>query len=508
MPKEEIELTGFSKKLKRIILKIAKYIDKLASYAGKTSAVGKFFECVLICFALLFSLCKKAGLTVARFFAKHYRLALQVAGVAIIGFVVFASQTYAVALKVEIDNVPVGYVSNQQEYELAIEQVENAISEKVGEEYFYEKIPTFSYSIVSKNQIGSNQDVYNAVYTQAEEEIGQSYGLFIDNEFIGACRKESELLNLLEEIKKEYSTGTPGETVEFVKDVTVEKNMYARSLIYSPDELKELFATPSDDNIYIVEKGDSPSRISTKFGITISKLKSLNPDKDLNKLRVGQKLYVATPKLDIGVKVVRTITYTEQIEFTTKTSYTNDLYEGQSKTTTKGKNGENKITATVTYIDGVETDRVVLEKVNLSKPVTAQVLVGTKPIAPSGTFVWPVPASRRITSPYGMRWGKLHGAIDIGAPKGSAIVAVDAGTVVTAGWLKTGAGYAVIINHGNGIYSRYYHCSALYVKAGQKVIQGQTIAAVGATGNATGPHLHFELTNNSGSNVNPTKYLK
>ena len=501
-------MIGISRKFKKTILKIAKYIDKLASYAGKTNAAGKFFECVLICGAIGYSLLKKAGLTVAKFFAKHYRLAFQISGIAIIGAVIFASQTYAVALKVEIDNVAVGYVNNQQEYELAIERIENAISEKVGEEYFYEKIPTFSYSIVNKNEIGSEQEVYDVIYPQAEEEIGQSYGLFVDGEFIGACRKESELLNLLEEIKKEYSTGTPGETVEFIKDVTIEKNMYARSLIYSADEIKELFATPSDDSIYIVEKGDSPSRISTKFGITISKLKALNPDKNLNKLRVGQKLYVSNPKLDIGVKVVRTITYTETIAYTTKNSYTNDLYEGQTKTTTKGKNGQNKITATVTYIDGEETERVILEKVNLSKPVTAQVLVGTKPIAPSGTFVWPVPASRRITSPYGQRWGKLHAAIDIGAPKGSAIVAVDAGTVVTSGWLKTGAGYAVVIDHGNGIYSRYYHCSALYVKVGQKVIQGQTIAAVGATGNATGPHLHFELTNNSGSNVNPTKYLK
>ena len=131
-------------------------------------------------------------------------------------------------------------------------------------------------------------------------------------------------------------------------------------------------------------------------------------------------------------------------------------------------------------------------------------------------FIWPCPSSHRITSNYGPRTSPTSGAstnhkgIDIGAPAGSAIVAAQGGTVITATY-SSSAGNYVIIDHGynaNGvlIYSIYMHASALYVSAGQSVSQGQTIAAVGSTGVSTGNHLHFGVMEN-GSYVNPLGYV-
>ena len=99
----------------------------------------------------------------------------------------------------------------------------------------------------------------------------------------------------------------------------------------------------------------------------------------------------------------------------------------------------------------------------------------------------------------------MHYGIDLSAPTGTAIRAADGGTVTLAGWYY-GYGYTVIIDHGNGMTTLYGHCSALYVSAGEKVYQGQNIAAVGNTGNSTGPHCHFEIKIN-GSNVNPANYV-
>lgn len=131
----------------------------------------------------------------------------------------------------------------------------------------------------------------------------------------------------------------------------------------------------------------------------------------------------------------------------------------------------------------------------------------------SGTFQWPVPSSSRITSNYGYRvhpisgtW-KLHAGLDIGAEGGADIVAGESGTVLLASFgYNGGYGNYVIINHGNGITTRYAHCSNLYVSTGDTVTKGQVIAAVGSTGSSTGNHCHFEVRIN-GESKDPKNYL-
>lgn len=125
-----------------------------------------------------------------------------------------------------------------------------------------------------------------------------------------------------------------------------------------------------------------------------------------------------------------------------------------------------------------------------------------------GSLIFPVQG--HITSGFGYRTHpiyhvrKLHTGIDIGASYGAPIHAAAGGVVVFAGrW--GGYGNCVIIDHGGGLSTLYGHCSSLSVSEGQEVKQGQKIAAVGATGLATGPHLHFE-TRRNGRPVNPSGF--
>jgi murein DD-endopeptidase MepM/ murein hydrolase activator NlpD len=96
---------------------------------------------------------------------------------------------------------------------------------------------------------------------------------------------------------------------------------------------------------------------------------------------------------------------------------------------------------------------------------------------------------------------KRHTGIDYSAPKGTPIFATAAGTVEFAGW-RGGYGKLLIVRHPNGYRTYYGHCSRLLVKKGAYVEQGQTIAGVGSTGKATGPHVHYEVRIN-GKPVNP-----
>lgn len=130
--------------------------------------------------------------------------------------------------------------------------------------------------------------------------------------------------------------------------------------------------------------------------------------------------------------------------------------------------------------------------------------------APSGPMLWPT-ISRRITSRYGATNNRPypHQGVDIGAVKpgvwGDPIYAAQSGTVTVASY-DQGGGYWIWIYHGNGMYTVYMHCSKFYVKVGDKVNKGDTIALMGSTGNSTGAHLHFAVRIN-GSYVNPGPYL-
>lgn len=128
---------------------------------------------------------------------------------------------------------------------------------------------------------------------------------------------------------------------------------------------------------------------------------------------------------------------------------------------------------------------------------------------------WPVPTVRAVSSVFGSRWGTMHRGIDIANGPvpiyGQNIVAAANGTVIYANSTSLwggGFGYYCIVDHGldskgRSVTTLYAHCSVMYARVGQKVVGGKTVLAkAGATGNVTGPHLHFEVRLN-GLSVNP-----
>ena len=118
------------------------------------------------------------------------------------------------------------------------------------------------------------------------------------------------------------------------------------------------------------------------------------------------------------------------------------------------------------------------------------------------------PVSGIITSRFGARSSirsSAHTGLDIATSSGTPIAAAASGTVTFSGY-KGSYGNLLVISHENGVQTYYGHCSSLYVSAGASVSQGQTIAAVGSTGNSTGPHLHLEIRVN-GVAYNPQNYL-
>ena len=183
--------------------------------------------------------------------------------------------------------------------------------------------------------------------------------------------------------------------------------------------------------IYVVKKGDTLSKVADKFGTSVAAIKKTN-DLTLNSLSVGQRLRI--PK---GAS-----------------------RQAQTRKTKKQK-----------------TNKALSKK-------SPRVKV---------TLNWPIKEGV-VTSAFGIRKSAKHDGIDIGAPKGSAILAAADGKVIFSGWGPTGYGRLVVIKHSPKIFTVYAHNSKNLVKEGDGVKKGEKIGLVGSSGRVRGgPNLHFEV---------------
>ncbi|GKX28683.1 hypothetical protein SH1V18_11630 [Vallitalea longa] len=306
---------------------------------------------------------------------------------------------------------------------------------------------------------------------------------------------------------------TPIETVgiSFAEDIQIVKGFVDKEDIADVTVATELITKENEEEkVYTVAKGDTLSEIAQKNDMKLTDLMKINPGIEKQKfIKIGQEIIVTVPEPELSVACEEKIVYTKPIQYTVEKVENKNKYTGTTTVLEYGTDGEMQVTAVVTKVNGYEKSRNILEEKVIKEPKSKVIEVGIKPFpskGSTGNFVYPVVGSI-VTSPFGYRRGKFHHGLDLGGlPIGASIRASDGGTVVFAGWKSSTYGYTVDIDHGNGVLTRYAHCSRVVVKKGQKVSQYQEIAKLGSTGNSSGPHVHFEIRFNNVA-ANPIKYL-
>ena len=244
----------------------------------------------------------------------------------------------------------------------------------------------------------------------------------------------------------------------------------------------------ADGSMYTVQYGDSLWNIAVQYGSTVGAIKQAN-NLDSNIIHPGEKLVIPGGAGDGGTRVT-----IASANGSTAPSAASGAAPGATSGGTSTPAGAASTGAA--WYGGAATGAATASyRYDALSPVT----VG---ISTAG-FMWPVYGA--LTSLYEWRWGRMHTGIDIAAPAGLNVRAAANGVVTFAGWLG-GYGNAVMLRHSDGKQTLYGHASALVVKRGQEVEQGQVIARVGSTGNSTGPHLHFEVLV-GGAYQNPLDYL-
>jgi murein DD-endopeptidase MepM/ murein hydrolase activator NlpD len=257
---------------------------------------------------------------------------------------------------------------------------------------------------------------------------------------------------------------------------------------------------------YKVKAGDTLSGIAHKFGVTMMTLYWANDLKSKDRLHQGQRLEIP-PVTGLLIEVKATDTLAGLA-----TEYKVD--EGDILAANEISD-PNLVLGQVLILPGAKGEAISTPKPSATtKPATSSSHTSKpkpKPAAPPKTYhggrlKWPT-TSHRLSQ--GFHYG--HYGIDIDGDTGDPVWAAAGGTVTFAGWKNNGGGYQVWIAHGSGLYTTYNHMSSVAVSRGQHVARGQRVGRVGATGFATGSHLHFEVWRgpiwNGGRRVNPLAYL-
>ena len=426
----------------------------------------------------------------------------------VVGFFSF----FTVGTVVSYDGQELAKVSSLRAAKDAASDLERRTSQALGGSYtISESMIRYASALLPRSELVDE----STLEEELSDEIGLvtfGYGLYVDDELIGATPYEGAL----EELQQQLKYGVSSENTiscDFREKVEVREGYYPTEKIMNLGYLAELLYSTKDEEVtYTVKKGDTWSEIAEAHDMTSKELLAMNPGYDPNRLSIGEVLTLSAAVPYLTLTVTEQERYLADIPYDVAYTDSANLYKGDYKVTSKGVYGKADVVANVTYTNGEETERTVLSYTELKEPVTEQRLRGTKERPtwlPTGSFRWPVSGS--LTSRFGGRkspggiGSTNHKGIDIANRRGTPIYAADGGTVIYAGWMR-GYGYLVQISHGNGVVTYYGHNSSLTVSVGQHVYKGQQIAKMGSTGNSTGNHCHFEIRVN-GVAKNPLNYL-
>jgi len=433
------------------------------------------------------------------------------------------------ALKVTYNNKDIGYIKDESvflEAKSLVEDKLDSIDSSLIDTSEFSASPKYELSLVSLSKLTDSSAISEKLIECSDSAITNACGIYVDGDFLCAVKNETDAKSVFDNILDNYKEKLTDKNaiVNFVEDIEYVQGLYPdnEDVIWDASRLeKKLDSNKVEAVYYTVVDGDNPYDIALNYGMTESQLRAINPQMG-KYIMAGDKILVSTQVKYVQVKVIKTEQVNESVDYEIIKTNNSNYFIGDNRVTRAGVEGQDRVTYLVTYINGIRVSKEEVSRIRVKEPVSKMVDVGTKSTrvnsssgsydisVSSGGFVWPAPSCHTITSYYGWRGSGYHSGIDISSSgaRGKLVVASKSGIVESAGWYSS-YGNQIVINHGNGIKTRYAHLldGSISVSVGEHVSAGQAIARVGSTGRATGPHLHFEIIA-YGNNVNPLKYLK
>ena len=423
------------------------------------------------------------------------------------------NEANARAFDVYLDTEKIGTTRDIEDVETIMDFIKVDLANTYKADIVLDKEVRFEPTHAKESEITPNTE-FNNILKSKVNFLVVAHSLVIDGEEIGVVKTLEEAEMILDTIKESYILNEDGNKDDNIKEVSLledvqilSKEISFSELVEAEDIIEIIKDGGEEKRIHTIEVGENFWTIGSIYGLNPYDIEAANPDKDQLKLKPGDEINLVMSKSLLTVTTLEEVEYTEDINFEVIVELNDSMFTNEKKTKVEGQRGTTKIVANETKHNGVVVEKEILNEEVIKEPINQVVVKGTKEVPKTAaTGVLAMPTRGRISSRYGSRWGRMHRGLDIAAPTGTPINAADGGTVTFSGY-KNSFGYMVEINHGNGLVTRYAHCSKLLVKKGDKVYKGQQIAKVGNTGNSTGPHLHLEVLKN-GVHQNPSNYVK
>ena len=449
------------------------------------------------------------------FCEEHKKVLLSAGAVVIMALVCVAGVfNYCTAYEYSYNGKTLGLVKEKDDVLRITDLVQSALTEDKNVKVIIDARDDIDFKRVSALgdvKIDSSEEVLKRLTYMGDLNV-KAYGIYINGKKVGAVESKDVAANVLQDIKDRYSSDREGAEIEeavFIEKVEVKSSNTDLQDVSSEKEMVEKLCTSGEkETMHKVVAGETLADIAKFYSVSEEDIMATNADVNPKKLEVGSVLRIEQTAPILTVQITEMVTYEQVVEHEVQEKDDPDLYEGYTETKQKGEDGLSEITSRIVLVNGEEKEETPLVTTVKKEPVAEIIMVGSKerpPSVGSGKYIWPLSGGYTITSNFGGRWGRMHEGIDLGCPVGSDVLAADGGVVTYSGY-HASYGYLVIIDHQNGMETRYAHNSQLLVSKGDKVFQGQHIAESGNTGRSTGPHSHFEIRVN-GEAKNPLNYL-
>lgn len=424
------------------------------------------------------------------------------------------------AFLLEINGAEIGFVESQEIVDETVLSLEENLAASLGVEEVRidEGIITCTATRQKKLNYMDPEEI-EASILEADVCEMDAWDIKINGASIVTAATEEAANQILAGVVDHYKTqGSEIVNYTYKEDVQVVPVTVGINDITDVEKATAFILTGQEEpQTYTVQPGDTLWDIAYANGMKPAELVAANPDFEADRLKIGQVLNLVATKPYMTVSITEKVTANEVIPFSTEYKNDKTLLQGKTKVITAGVNGQKEVVSQNVTENGKIVSTAVLSETVLSEPVTQVASRGTKvPVytassaSVAGSGILGRPLASIVPSKNGglygaSRGGRRHVGVDLRASKGTPIYAADGGTVTKVS--SSGSyGKLIVINHGNGLVTKYAHCNSIGVSVGQSVSKGQQIGTVGSTGNATGNILHFEVLVN-GSNVNPLNYL-